>query len=120
MPGRYAVANWKMNLPPAGIPSYLETLHAPAGARVVVAPPFPYLKEMSGKVTLAGQNCAEQRAGAFTGEVSADMLRDCGAQFVILGHSERRTLFGESDTMIARKLATAIDAGLTPILCVGE
>ena len=120
MPGRYAVANWKMNLPPAGIPSYLETLRAPGSARVVVAPPFPYLKEMSGKVTLAGQNCAEQRAGAFTGEVSPDMLRECGAEFVILGHSERRTLFGESDTMIARKLATAIEARLTPILCVGE
>jgi triosephosphate isomerase len=88
--------------------------------RVVVAPPFPYLKEMAGQATLAGQNCAEQRAGAFTGEVSADMLRDCGAEFVIIGHSERRTLFGESDSMIARKLAVAIEGGLTPILCVGE
>jgi triosephosphate isomerase len=121
MPGRYAVANWKMNLPPDGIPAYLRALSRPTGStRVVIAPPFPYLKDMKGKVTLAGQNCAEQHAGAFTGEVSPDMLRDCGAEFVILGHSERRTLFGESDTMIARKIGAAIDAGLTPILCVGE
>jgi triosephosphate isomerase len=120
MPGRYAVANWKMNLPPDGIQSYLRGLRAPAGIRVVVAPPFPYLKEMAGQVALGGQNCAEQRAGAFTGEVSADMLRDCDAEFVIIGHSERRTLFGESDTMIARKLAVAIEARLTPILCLGE
>jgi triosephosphate isomerase len=121
MPGRYAVANWKMNLPPEGIPAYLRALSRPTGrTRVVIAPPFPYLKDMKGKVMLAGQNCAEQHAGAFTGEVSPDMLRDCGAEFVILGHSERRTLFGESDTMIARKLGAAIDAGLTPILCVGE
>jgi triosephosphate isomerase len=120
MPGRYAVANWKMNLPPDGLPAYLQLLRTPGSARVVVAPPFPYLKEMSGKVTLAGQNCAEQHAGAFTGEVSPDMLRECGAEYVILGHSERRTLFGESDSMIARKLAVAIDVSLTPILCVGE
>ena len=120
MPGRYAVANWKMNLPPAGVPAYLQMLRPPRSTRVVVAPPFPYLKEMSGKVTLAGQNCAEQHSGAFTGEVSPDMLRACGAEFVILGHSERRTIFGESDEMIARKLEVAVEAGLTPILCVGE
>ena len=120
MPGRYAVANWKMNLPPDGIAAYLRNLRPPTGTQVVVAPPFPYLKEMAGKVALAGQNCADQHSGAFTGEVSADMLRDCGAAFVILGHSERRTLFGESDDWIARKLEVAIESGLTPILCVGE
>ncbi|HYS55054.1 MAG TPA: triose-phosphate isomerase [Thermoanaerobaculia bacterium] len=120
MPGRYAVANWKMNLPPDGIAAYLQNLRPPVGTHVVVAPPFPYLKEMAGKIALAGQNCADQRAGAFTGEVSADMLRDCGAAFVIIGHSERRTLFGEDDAWIARKLTVAVEAGLTPILCVGE
>ncbi|PYQ48470.1 MAG: triose-phosphate isomerase, partial [Acidobacteria bacterium] len=120
MPGRYAVANWKMNLPPDGIAAYVRNLRPPTGTQVVVAPPFPYLKEMAGKVALAGQNCADQHSGAFTGEVSADMLRDCGAAFVILGHSERRTLFGESDDWIARKLEVAIESGLTPILCVGE
>jgi triosephosphate isomerase len=120
MPGRYVVANWKMNLPPGGIEAYLGMLRTPAGVRVVIAPPFPYLKEMAGRATLAAQNCADQRAGAFTGEVSPVMIRDCGAAFVILGHSERRKLFGESDAFIARKLVVAIEAGLTPILCVGE
>ena len=87
---------------------------------MVIAPPFPYLKELAGRATLAGQNCADQKSGPLTGEVSPTMLRDCGAAFVILGHSERRSLFGEDDAMIARKLAVAIEAGLTPILCVGE
>ena len=119
-PGRYAIANWKMNLPAEGIPAYLQHLRSPSGARVVIAPPFPYLKELAGRATLAGQNCADQKSGPLTGEVSPTMLRDCGAAFVILGHSERRSLFGEDDAMIARKLAVAIEAGLTPILCVGE
>jgi len=120
MRGRYAIANWKMSLPPDGIPAYLRNLRSPKEARVVIAPPFPYLKELAGHVTLAGQNCADQRSGPLTGEVSPVMLLDCGAQFVILGHSERRGLFGESDALIARKLALAIEVGLTPILCVGE
>jgi triosephosphate isomerase len=120
MPARYAVANWKMNLPPDGIDTYVRTLASPRDVRIVVAPPFPYLKELMGRVTLSGQNCAEQHAGAFTGEVSPDMLRDCGAEFVILGHSERRTLFGETDERIARKMEVAIEARLKPILCVGE
>lgn len=117
---RYAVANWKMNTPPEGIGAYLDALRPPEGVRLVVAPPFPYLKDVAGRVTAAGQNCADQRSGAFTGEVSPVMLRDCGAQFVIIGHSERRTLFNESDALIARKLNLALEVGLTPILCVGE
>ncbi len=120
MPGRYVIANWKMNLPPVGIAASLEALRPPAGVRVVIAPSFPSLKEMAGRATLAAQNCAMERAGAFTGEVSPVMVRDCGAAFVILGHSERRNLFGESDAVIARKLAVAIEVGLTPILCIGE
>ena len=120
MPGRYAIANWKMNLPPCGMDSYFDQLKAPPKTRVVVAPPFPYLKEVRQRATLAGQNCADQPSGAFTGEVSALMLRDCGATFVIVGHSERRNILGETDAIIARKLAMAIEAGLTPILCVGE
>jgi len=120
MRSRYAIANWKMNLPPEGIDAYFERLRAPQSAKVVIAPPFPYLKELAGRATLAAQNCAEQPSGAFTGEVSPAMLRDCGATFVIIGHSERRNIFGETDAMIARKLALAIEVGLTPILCVGE
>src|SRR5947199_261400 len=120
MPGPYAIANWKMNLPSDGIAAYLGRLRAPERGRVVIAPPFPYLKEMAGQVPLSGQNCAAERSGAFTGEVSALMLRDCGAEFVIIGHSERRNLFGESDAFVARKLAVAIEVGLTPIFCVGQ
>jgi triosephosphate isomerase len=120
MPSRYLIANWKMNLPTCGLDLYFQQLKAPPNSKVVVAPPFPYLKELRPRAALAGQNCADQPSGAFTGEVSAQMLRDCGAAFVIIGHSERRNIFGETDAMIARKLTLAIEAGLTPILCVGE
>jgi len=122
MPNRYLVANWKMNLPPEGIEAYLRAVGPEAtsgGVAIVVAPPFPYLREVDG-VSAAGQNCADQVAGAYTGEVAPRMLRDCGASYVIVGHSERRTLYGETDSMIARKLALAIETGLTPILCIGE
>jgi triosephosphate isomerase len=115
---RYAVANWKMNVPAEGVGTYLDAVGSLPG--VVVAPPFPYLREVAVRTTAAGQNCAAERAGAFTGEVSPDMLRDCGAEFVIVGHSERRRLFGEGDEVVARKLEKAITAGVTPIFCVGE
>jgi triosephosphate isomerase len=118
MPNRYLIANWKMNIPPEGIASYLDAVK---DMNAVIAPPFVYLKDVAARFTnAAAQNCADQKSGAFTGEISADMLRDCGARFVIIGHSERRTIYGEDDALIARKLAMVIDAGLTPILCVGE
>ena len=120
MPDRYAIANWKMNLPPCGLDTYFKQLTSSPACKIVVAPPFPYLKELRSRATLAGQNCAAQPSGAFTGEVSAAMLRDCGASYVILGHSERRHIFGETDAMIAQKLTMAIQAGLTPVFCVGE
>ena len=120
MPERYVVANWKMNLPPCGLDAYLEQLNAPLATKVVIAPPFPYLRTLKHRATIAGQNCADQPSGAFTGEVSASMLRDCGATFVILGHSERRNIYGETDATVARKLSLALDNGLTPIFCVGE
>jgi triosephosphate isomerase len=71
-------------------------------------------------VAVGGQNCSDQEAGAFTGEVSPHMLRECGADYVILGHSERRNLFHESDALIARKLSLAVSTGLAPVLCIGE
>ncbi|HEV7484679.1 MAG TPA: triose-phosphate isomerase [Thermoanaerobaculia bacterium] len=118
MPNRYLIANWKMNIPPEGIASYLDAVK---DADAVIAPPFVYVKDVAARfANAAAQNCADQKSGAFTGEVSADMLRDCGARFVIVGHSERRTVYGEDDALIARKLAMAIDAGLTPVLCIGE
>jgi triosephosphate isomerase len=118
MPNRYLIANWKMNVPPEGIASFLDVVK---NADVLIAPPFVYLKDVAARFANTGaQNCADQKSGAFTGEISADMLRDCGARFVIVGHSERRTIYGEDDALIARKLGMAIDAGLTPVLCIGE
>jgi triosephosphate isomerase len=118
MPNRYLIANWKMNVPPEGIASFLDAVK---DANVLIAPPFVYLKDVAARFANAGaQNCADQKSGAFTGEVSAEMLRDCGARFVIVGHSERRTIYGEDDALIARKLGMAIDSGLTSVLCIGE
>ena len=121
MPNRYLVANWKMNLPQEGIDAFIDAVE---GEGIVVAPPFVYLKDVVAKagrrIAVGAQNCADQKSGAFTGEVSASMVRDCGARFVIIGHSERRNLYGETDAVVAKKLALAIEAGLTPILCIGE
>lgn len=125
MPNRYLIANWKMNLPPEGVEAYLANVGGadPRDVRLVVAPPFPYLRQVvqSGEgVCVAAQNASDHVSGAFTGEVSPAMLRGCGADYVILGHSERRNLFGETDGLIARKLTLAIEHGLTPVLCIGE
>jgi triosephosphate isomerase len=124
MPNRYLIANWKMNLPPEGIERYFAALHGAErrGSVLVIAPPFPYVREAvaQGALAVAGQNAAAEKSGAFTGEVSASMLRDCGASHVILGHSERRSLFGDTDEIVARKLALANESGLTPVLCIGE
>ena len=124
MSQRYLIANWKMNLPPAGIGPYLDAVSgAPAGdARVVIAPPFPYLREVASKskLAVAAQNCADHEKGAYTGEVAPSMLLDCGARYVILGHSERRSMYGDTDNVVAKKLAIAIGAGLVPVLCIGE
>jgi len=96
-----------------------------AGVSIAVCVPFPYLQETA--VALAGtaiawggQTLSEHEAGAYTGEVSGGMLRDFGCTYVIVGHSERRALYGEDDSRVAAKFAAARRAGLTPILCVGE
>lgn len=114
-----------MNVPPEGIGAYLDALGGAAGgAALVVAPPFVYIRDVIARaprnVGVGAQNCGDQKSGAFTGEVSAAMLRDVGAASVIIGHSERRGLYGDTDAIVARKLALAIEAGLTPVLCIGE
>lgn len=117
---RYLIANWKMNLPPEGIDPFLGAVtKARTETTLVIAPPFPYLRDIVG-VDVAGQNCSDHASGAFTGEVSPSMIRDSGAKYVILGHSERRHLFHENDALIARKLTLAIENGLSPVLCIGE
>jgi triosephosphate isomerase len=95
------------------------------GAEVVVCPSFLALKAAvelcaGSRVRIAAQNMHEEQSGAFTGEVAAPMLREVGADGVILGHSERRQYFNETDEALARKVPAALDAGLEPILCVGE
>ncbi|HUR81138.1 MAG TPA: triose-phosphate isomerase [Thermoanaerobaculia bacterium] len=122
---RYLIANWKMNLPPEGVERYLASVGGadPRDVELVIAPPFPFLAQVArcGEgFGVAGQNCSDHESGAFTGEVSPRMLRECGADYVLLGHSERRGLFHENDALIARKLSLAIRSGLTPVLCIGE
>src|SRR3972149_1868840 len=122
-------ANWKMNgsldtiRPLMG--KLIEGIRADVKAEIVICPPFVYLAEVasllgrSGMV-LGAQNLARHDSGAYTGEISAAMLLDYQCRYVIVGHSERRTLYGETDVLVAEKFAQANKAGLTPILCVGE
>lgn len=121
--------NWKMHgsrdMAAALIGDVARATDNLAAADVVVCPPFPYLplarKLLTGSpVELGAQNLSEHQQGAYTGEVSAPMLVEFGCRYVIVGHSERRTLYGETDASVARKFAAAQRNGLTPILCVGE
>ncbi len=122
------VANWKMNgsetFNQVFVESFLPQIDE-VDMDVVICPPFVYLSQVdelldNSDVQLGAQNCAVEVSGAFTGEVSATMLRDCGVRYVIVGHSERRGLYGESDELVAAKLAAVKAEHLTPILCVGE
>ncbi len=126
---RCIVANWKMNLLTRDVNGFCEAFmggFTPSeGVQVAIAPPFPWLaatfQEVRSKgVRVFAQNAHFEEKGAFTGEVSMAMLRDAGCTGVILGHSERRTLFGETDEALAKKLAAARAHGLLPLLCVGE
>ena len=121
-------ANWKMNKTVAEADVFLNALlpRVPGvGPEVVICPPYTALRATveacaGGPVRVAAQNMHEEPSGAFTGEISAPMLLELGVQGVILGHSERRQYFGESDEALARKVPAALEAGLEPILCVGE
>ena len=127
--GKYVIAgNWKMNKTPAEATALIEAIKPlvkDAACDVVVGVPFidiPAALEATkgSNIGVAAQNCYWEKSGAFTGEISADMLRELGVGYVILGHSERRTYFGDTDATVAKRVRGAIDAGLTAILCVGE
>ena len=118
--------NWKMNKTPTEGGSFVDrTVNLLLDIKhvsVIFAPPFTGLFDMDVKPPFysAAQNCHWEDSGAFTGEISVSMIRDCGAEYVILGHSERRHVFGESDDWVNRKVKSVLDGGLKPILCIGE
>lgn len=123
---KLVAGNWKMNGSLALNAELLKAVRVgKAAAEVAVCVPFPYLAqaqaELQGShVTWGAQDISAQAQGAFTGEVSASMLTDFGCTYVLVGHSERRTLHGETDSDVAAKFAAAQSAGLIPILCIGE
>lgn len=123
------VGNWKMHASQAQVTDLLSGLKAgmPAldGIEVAVCPPYPYLSQAAGllagsRIGLGAQNLAVEAFGAHTGEVSGPMLVDVGCRYVIVGHSERRSLYGEHNALVAQKFRAARQHGLVPILCVGE
>ncbi|OYX28296.1 MAG: triose-phosphate isomerase [Hydrogenophilales bacterium 32-62-9] len=123
---KLVAGNWKMHGSLAENTALLNALKpALVGVNAVVCVPFPYLAQaqaiLSGSsIAWGAQNLSEHNKGAYTGEVSASMLLDFGCSYVIVGHSERRSQYGESDELVAGKYVAAQAAGLTPILCVGE
>jgi len=125
----FIAGNWKMHKTVAETVKFVKEFRSLVkdftDVDIVVAPPFTALHAAaeaarSSNVCLAGQDLHWEREGAFTGEVSALMIAEAGAEYAIVGHSERRTLFGETDASVNRKVAAAFAAGLTPIVCIGE
>ena len=126
---KFIIGNWKMHTNAEEAGKLAKAVAKGVGMDdrlcVAVCPPFPYLAPVAtnlkgSSVSLGAQNLYPEKEGAFTGEVSPTMLLDLGCKFVILGHSERRHILGESDEFINRKVHVALDAGLDVILCVGE
>ena len=119
--------NWKMNGSLQSVIQLVEGIKAGNAASVqfAVCPPAIYLMKVGGMlegsaIALGAQNVCDQASGAYTGEISGAMLKEAGCQYAIVGHSERRALYNESDELVAARFAMAIQTGLTPILCVGE
>lgn len=129
------IANWKMNMTRNAITSYLDALSGEdrwsvwrdRGIRFFLAPPYPYLEFLGDQlrnrnlpIGILAQNMCAFEKGAYTGEVSAAMLKDLGVDGVLLGHSERRQYFGETDSAVAEKTSRALSLGLLPVVCFGE
>lgn len=119
------VANWKSHASKSFVDRFAALWRAPPSlVDVVICPPWGYLQRLAaaldGDARFGVQSTSAEPEGAFTGEHAAEMARDLGAEFAIVGHSERRRLFGETDALVARKFQAARRASLTPILCVGE
>ena len=120
--------NWKMNASKESVNKLVMGIlsgMSNVSSEVVICAPFPYLSQVEALIThsqvrLGAQNLNTNMSGAFTGEVSADMIKDFGVQHVIVGHSERRSLHGETNTIVAEKVKAALDSGLIPLFCVGE
>ncbi len=122
---RLVAGNWKMHGSRASIAALLDELVKANPSGCAVCAPFPYLAQVAERlrgtrIAWGAQNVSEHAQGAYTGEVSAAMLADLGCRYVIVGHSERRQLYGETDALAAAKFAAVKAAGMTPILCVGE
>ncbi len=120
--------NWKMNASKESVNKLVMGIlsgMSNVSSEVVICAPFPYLSQVEALIThsqvrLGAQNLNTNMSGPFTGEVSADMIKDFGAQHVIVGHSERRSFYGETNTIVAEKVKTALDSDLIPLFCVGE
>jgi len=119
--------NWKMNGSLESVIELVEGIKAGSAgnANLAVCPPAIYLMKVGGMlsgtdIALGAQNVCDANAGAYTGEISASMLKECGCQYAIVGHSERRNLYRESDQLVANRFAMALASAITPILCVGE
>jgi len=123
-------ANWKMNMTTSEAGAYLDTflleVNGENRVEMVIIPPFTAIPKVSERlnkvqnVKVGAQNMSSEKGGAFTGEISGSMLRELFVRHVVLGHSERRTLFGETDAIVNKKLHTALEATLKPIVCIGE
>lgn len=125
-PKHYIIANWKMHTPP--MPAWVQSVAMACpddDVQVVVCPPFTRLSAgqmvlANTPIALGGQDCHEKEEGAFTGDVSAKMLRQCGCSYVLVGHSERREHHGETNEQVKAKAEVAVEHGLVPIICIGE
>lgn len=127
MRSKLVIANWKMNADKVGVANLLAGYVEAIGSsvRVVVCPPAPYLQQVQEQlagtnIALGAQDVSQFERGAYTGEISLLMLAEFDCQYVLLGHSERRSLFAEQDMGVAEKFVATLKAGLIPVLCVGE